>query len=104
MPQINKRGRSYRARYDDPLGRHHTKSFVRKADAKRFLREMKVEMGRGHWLNPRDVEIPVAECAEEFPSLARRLSPSTQQTYRRDIDKYVLPRIGAYGIGRLPAN
>jgi hypothetical protein len=41
MPQIDKRGRSYRARYYDPLGRRHTKSFVRKADAERFLREMK---------------------------------------------------------------
>ena len=102
MPQIDKRGRSYRARYYDPLGRRHTKSFVRKADAERFLREMKVEMDSGHLLDPRDAEIPVAKCAEEFLSLARRLSPSTQQTYRRDINKYV--PLGAYKIGRLPAN
>jgi hypothetical protein len=38
MPQIDKRGHSYRARYYDPLGRRHTKSFTRKADAERFLR------------------------------------------------------------------
>jgi hypothetical protein len=79
MPQIDKRGRSYRARYYDPLGRRHTKSFVRKADAERFLREMKVEMDRGHWLDPRDAEMPVAEWAEEFLSLARRLSPTTSR-------------------------
>ncbi len=104
MPQIDKRGRGYRARYYDPLGRRHTKTFTRKADAERFLREMKVEMDRGHWLDPRAAEMPVAEWAEEFLSLARRLSPSTQQTYRRDIDKYILPRFGAYKIGRLPAD
>jgi integrase len=104
MPQIDKRGRSYRARYYDPLGRRQTKSFVRKADAERFLREMKVEMDRGHWLDPRDAEMPVAEWAEEFLSLARRLSTATQQTYRRDIDKYILPRFGPYKIGRLPAD
>ena len=35
---------------------------------------------------------------------ARRLSPTTQETYRRDLDKYVLPRFGAYRLGRLPAD
>ena len=28
--------------------------------------------------------------------MARRLSPSTQETYRRDLTKYVLPALGAY--------
>jgi len=37
-------------------------------------------------------------------SLARRLAPTTQQTYRRDLEKYILPRFGAYRIGRLPAD
>ena len=53
MPQIDKRGQRYRARYYDPLGRRHSKTFVRKADAERFLRELRVEMDRGHWLDPR---------------------------------------------------
>jgi site-specific recombinase XerC len=65
---------------------------------------MHVEMDRGHWLDPRGADTPVGEWAEEFLSLARRLSPTTQQTYRRDIDKYILPRFGAYRIGRLPAD
>jgi integrase len=34
--------------------------------------------------------------------LARRLSPGTQQTYRRDLERYVLPRFGAYRLGGLP--
>ncbi|MDP9442657.1 MAG: tyrosine-type recombinase/integrase, partial [Actinomycetota bacterium] len=42
--------------------------------------------------------------AEEFLKLARRLSPTTVQTYRRDLDRYVLPRFGGYRIGRLPAD
>ena len=37
-------------------------------------------------------------------SLCRRLSPTTQETYRRDLDKYVLPRFGAYRLGQLPAD
>ena len=40
----------------------------------------------------------------DFLALARRLSPTTVQTYRRDLDKYVLPRFGSYRIGRLPAD
>jgi hypothetical protein len=28
----------------------------------------------------------------------------TVQTYRRDLNKYVLPRFGTYRIGRLPAD
>ena len=40
----------------------------------------------------------------KFLSLARRLSPTTQETYRRDLTKYIVPRFGAYRIGRLPAD
>ncbi len=34
--------------------------------------------------------------------MARRLSPSTQQTYRRDLTKYVLPALGACRLGSIP--
>ncbi len=36
--------------------------------------------------------------------LCRRLSPTTQETYRRDLDRYVLPRFGSYRLGQLPAD
>lgn len=61
-------------------------------------------MERGRWLDPRGADMALATWAEEFLSLARRLSPLTQEAYRRDLDKYVLPRFGAYRIGRLPAD
>ena len=48
--------------------------------------------------------MPLATWAEEFLSLARRFSPSTQETYERDLRKYILPRFGAYRLGRLPAD
>ena len=48
--------------------------------------------------------MPLATWAEEFLSLTRRLSPSTQETYERDLRKYILPRFGAYRLGRLPAD
>jgi integrase len=94
----------YRARYLDPLGRKHSKTFARKADAQRFLLEMEADKARGSWIDPRVAEMPLAEWADEFLLLARRLSPGTQETYQRDISRFVLPRFGAYRIGRIPAD
>jgi len=104
MGFIEKRSGGYRARYRDPLGHLTSKTFTRKADAERWAREMEVAVERGDWLDPRSAQGPLAVWAEEFLLLARRLSPSTQQTYRRDLKKYILPRFGAYRLGRLPAD
>lgn len=99
---MKERGK-YRARYRDPLGREHSKSFSRKADADRFLVEVAADKLHGSWIDPRSADIPLAAWAETFLSLCRRLSPGTQETYRRDLERYVLPRFGAYRLGRLPA-
>ncbi len=104
MGFIEKRSGGYRARYRDPLGRLTSKTFTRKADAERWTREMEVAVERGDWLDPRSAQVPLALWAEEFLSLARRLSPTTQETYERDLRKYILPRFGAYRLGRLPAD
>ena len=104
MGFIEKRNGRYRARYRDPLGRQRCENFTRKADADRFLREMQVDIERGRWIDPTGADTPLAEWAEEFLSLARRLSPSTQETYARDLRRYILPRIGTYRLGRLPAD
>ena len=104
MGSVENRSGRYRAKYRDPLGRQRSETFTRKADAERFLREMQVEIDRGQWLDPRGADIPLAEWAADFLSLCRRLSPLSQEAYQRDITKYVLPRFGAYRIGRLPAD
>jgi integrase len=81
-----------------------SKSFMQKADAERFLREMRVEIVRVRWLGPRGAEMLVAEWSEEFLALSRRLSQTKQETRKRDLTKYVLPRFGSYRLGRLPAD
>jgi len=90
--------------YRDPLGRQLSETFTRKLDAERFLREVQVGIERGRWLDPQGAELTLAAWSEEFLSMARRLAPTTQQTYRRDMQKYILSRFGAYRIGRLPAD
>lgn len=104
MGFIEKRNGKYRARYRDPLGGQRSKTFTRKADADRFVREQQVEVERGAWIDPRGADVALGEWAEEFLSLCRRLSPTTQAAYKRDLDKYVLPRFGTYRLGRLPAD
>jgi len=104
MAYIQKRSGSYRARWTDPVGKVHSRTFKRKADAERFLREVDADMVRGLWVDPRDAEMPLAQWAEEFLRLCRRLSPTTQETYKRDIDKYIVPRFGHYRLGQLPAD
>src|SRR3954467_5811369 len=79
----------YRARFVDPLGRVQSRTFTRKADAERFLRQIDADRLRGKWIDPRDADLPVAVWAEEFLLLCRRLAPSTQETYRRDLERYV---------------
>lgn len=104
MAYIQKQRGKYRARFTDPLGKVKSRTFSRKIDAERFLRELEADRTRGQWVDPRDADMPVAVWAEEFLKLCRRLSPTTQETYRRDLDKYILPKFGAYRIGRLPAD
>ncbi|CAN5184863.1 hypothetical protein BH18ACT4_BH18ACT4_12090 [soil metagenome] len=104
MGFIERRDGRYRARYGDPLGRQRCETFTRKADAERYLREMQVDIERGRWIDSAGADVALAVWAEEFLRLARRLSPSTQQTYKRDLDRYILPRFGDYRLGRLPAD
>ena len=84
MGYVSKERGRYRARYRDPLGSVQSKTFTRKADAEKFVLQVESEKLRGDWLDPRDADMPVALWAETFPSLCRRLSPTTQETYRRD--------------------
>ena len=84
-----------------PNGRQRSRTFRRKADADRFAREIEVDMDRGQWIDPRGADVPLEQWAETFMPFARSLAPTTQQTYRRDLWTYVLPRFGSVRLGRL---
>jgi hypothetical protein len=101
---IEKRGSGYRARFSDSTGKQHSRTFRRESDARRFLRGLDANMLRGTWVDPRDADTALVDWAEEFLSLCRRLAERTQETYRRDLTKYVLPRFWTYRLGHLPAD
>ncbi len=104
MSFIEKRGDRYRTRFTDPTGQQHSRTFARKSDAQRFLRELDADMLRGTWVDPRAADTALADWTEEFVLLCRRLAQRTQETYRRDLTKYVLPRFGTYQLGHIPAD
>jgi hypothetical protein len=93
MGFIEKRSGKYRARYRDASGRQRSKTFTLKADAERFIREEEVALERGSWIDPRAADMTLGEWCERFMSPARRLAATTQQTYRRDRRRYVLPKV-----------
>src|SRR3546814_326817 len=103
MASIERRSGRYRVKYRDPIGRQRSRTFTRKADADRFAVEMEADLARGQWLDPAGAQLPVAEWAETFLSLCRRLEYTSRATYERDLRRYVLPRFGDYRIGSLPA-
>jgi site-specific recombinase XerC len=74
--------------------------FRRKADAERFAREVEVDMDRGQWIDPRGADVALEQWVETFMTFAQSLAPTTQQTYKRDLDRYILPRFGAVRLGR----
>jgi integrase len=101
MAAIEKRSGKYRVRYRDPTGHQRSRTFRRKVDAERFAREVEVDMDRGQWIDPRGADVPLEQWAETFMTFAQSLAPTTQQTYRRDLWRYVLPRFGSVRLGRL---
>ena len=91
----------WRARYRDPHGRGRTRSFTRKRDAEMFLETAGADMQRGVWVDPTAGRVSLAEWAEAYLATVVNLRPGTLSTYRRDLTRYVLPRLGAIHLKRL---
>ena len=103
MASIDKRNGKYRVRYRDPSGRPRSKTFIRKADADRYAREVEVDKDRGAWIDPRKSSMSLHAWSETFLTSALSLSPTSVQTYRRDLELYVLPALGDRRLAHLHA-
>ena len=101
MASIHRRNGRYLVRYRDPSGRSHGRSFSRKVDADRFARSVEVDMERGDWFDPQAGQMLVREWAATWLKASMSLSPTTVQTYRRDLDESVLPRFGATRLSKV---
>jgi site-specific recombinase XerD len=75
--------------------------FSRKLDADRFAREVEVDKERGDWFDPRAGHVLVRDWAATWLKASISLSPTSIQTYRRDLDDSVLPRCGATRLSKV---
>ena len=100
MASIEKRSGKYRVRYRDPSGRNRGRTFLRKADADRFAREVEVDMDRGDWIDPRKPTIALERVGRDVPGVGAVAGADDGQTYRRDLELYVLPPSAIAGSAR----
>ena len=65
---------------------------------------MEVDISRGMWIDTRAGEMSLEDWADKYLALSRSLAPKTQETYARDLRRYVLPHFGRHRIGRLQSD
>jgi integrase len=94
------RPKPWRARYRGPDGMEHSKSFRRKVDAQRCLREQEGRVDQGVWLDPGAGQVRLSEYAERWLS-GRTLKPKTAEGYRSLLESRILPTFGAMPLGRI---
>ena len=90
----------WRAGYRGPDGREHSRSFRRKVDAERWLRDELQKQDRGLWVDPSAGTVGFEEYAEGwFRGLT--LKPKTIAGYRSLLDSRILPTLGAVELRRI---
>ena len=93
---------TYRARVRDRTGRQVVKTFKLKGDAQAWEREQLRLRDEGALVGTS--KVTVAEWAETWLVNARSLSAGTVATYRRDLDRYILPRLGEIRLTHLTSS
>ena len=89
----------WRARVRTRTGRQITKTFKLKADARVWERDRLREKDEGQLVGTS--KLTVAEWADQWLAGARNLAPSSVATYRRDLDRYILPVLGELKLSAL---
>lgn len=87
------------ARWRDPAGRQHKKSFRRKIDAQRWMDQMQAEMHRGQYIDPAGAKLRVGTYADSWAAGLGHLKPSTRARYRGIVGKHVVPTWGTWPLG-----
>jgi len=91
----------WKARYRTPDGQSRSRTFVTKADARRFLDRAGSDMQQGRWVDPSLGRMLLSEWAEIYLQTATELDPNTRFTYRRDLTRNILPRFGSRALSAI---
>ncbi len=94
MAHIQRRGKSWRARYVGPDGRERSRSFARKADAERFLATAEADKARGVWIDPRLGRRTLVEWSREFEGSRVNLEQTTKDQHEALLRTHILPAFG----------
>jgi integrase len=90
----------WRARYRGPDGRERSKSFKRKVDADRWLRDEEGKADRGLWVDPDAGKVALADYAGSWLA-GRQLKPKSHATYRSLLDSRILPEFGEWQLRQI---
>jgi integrase len=90
------RPKPWRARYDGPDGREHSRSFRRKVDAEQWLRVQLGAMDQGTWSDPRAGALTIGEWAEHWLQGLHSIGPKTRLGYESLLKSRILPAFGAW--------
>lgn len=88
------RPKPWLAKYRGPDGRQHSRSFHRKVDAERWIRDEESKIDRAAWVDPRGGAIPLSDFAETWLGGLHELKPKTVNEYRWHLNSRVLPTFG----------
>lgn len=83
----------YRAVYRDDSDRRHSKSFDRKADAKKWLASAETDRARGQWVDPRGGAMLFGDWADQWLA-ARLVRPTTLACDRGRLRNHLNPAFG----------
>ncbi len=91
----------YQARYPDAVGQliPAPTTFATKADAGRYLDQIRTDQDRGAWIDPRAGHLTLTEYAWGWLALRPDLRPRTQELYEDFLRLHILPTLGAVELG-----
>lgn len=91
----------WRAGYRGPDGREHSKSFGRKLDAERWLRDELQRQDQGIWVDPAAGRVTVADWSEGWLTGRVGLTEKTRAGYAGILISRVYPTFGQVQLGRV---
>jgi Phage integrase, N-terminal SAM-like domain len=100
-PGCGSRELAYVARYRDPSGAEHSRSFQRKADAQRYVHDQEAAKTRGDWIDPALGAVSLADHYRAWRNKAGGLSPTTLDKYDRAWRLDVEPTLGDMPLARI---
>lgn len=92
---------SYVARYRDPAGREHSKSFRTKAEAKAFLNSVENAKQRGEWSDPAGAKVRFEDYAVQYVAGITHVQPGTKLKIEGHLRNQILPAFGRLPLGAI---